>query len=99
MFKVILESQSLPEVEKQQKRIAQEAFVIMSAGGETTSRVLTTASFFLLSNKKTILARLKMELASVMVDPSMPADLKVIEKLQWLVRLSHKKAFPADHRY
>lgn len=88
LFKSILESESLPQVEKRKKRIAQEAFVIMAAGGETTGRVLTTATYFLLANKHTILARLREELATVMVNPSSRPDLRVIEKLPWLVSLN-----------
>ncbi|CAG8949922.1 hypothetical protein HYFRA_00004252 [Hymenoscyphus fraxineus] len=87
IFKVILESQSLPENEKGRKRISQEAFVVMAAGGETTGRVLTTATYFLLANDDA-LTRLKKELVEVMADNQQLASLTVLEKLPWLVSLS-----------
>lgn len=90
LFSAIIEHQNLPPVDKRQKRIAQEAFVVMAAGGETTGRVLTTTTYFLLANREIILAKLKAELEVAMLDPNVPADLKVIEKLPWLVRLRLK---------
>ncbi|KAH6662817.1 cytochrome P450, partial [Halenospora varia] len=87
VFKVILENPNLPAIDKKQKRIAQEAFVVMAAGGETTGRVLTTATYFMLANKETMLSKLKEELATVMLDPTLPADLTVVEKLPYLTAI------------
>lgn len=56
----------------------------MVAGGETTAQVLTVATFHLLKNKATALAKLKVELGNVMVDPNARVDLKTLEKLPWL---------------
>ena len=85
VFQSILASKSLPAVEKEKNRIAQEAFVVLVAGGETTARVLTTATFHLLANKGTALARLKKELFAAMEDPDVEVDVKALEQLPWLV--------------
>lgn len=55
VFLGMLASTSLPEYDKSQDRIAQDGFVVLAAGGETTSRVLNTATYHLLANKCTIL--------------------------------------------
>ena len=90
VFESILASRCLSAEEKDENRIAQEGFVLLVAGGETTARVLTTATFHLLANKETVLLRLKQELATVMVDPDMELDVKTLEQLPWLVSpLSH----------
>jgi hypothetical protein len=62
----------------------------MAAGGETTGQVLTTTTYFLLANRATILAKLIVELAVTMIDPNEPADLKIVEKVPWLVSLHPK---------
>ena len=84
IFRSILYS-SLPSAEKRRDRMAQEGFVIIAAGGETTGRVLTTATFHLLANRTTALLRLQQELAEVMEDPSYRPDLRTLEQLPWLV--------------
>ena len=85
IFQNILSSDSLSIEEKRRNRIAQDGFVVLAAGGETTGRVLTNATYHLLANKETALQRLKGELASVMPDPNMRADIKTLERLPWLV--------------
>ena len=85
LFESILEQQNLPLEEKQKKRIAQEGFVVIAAGGETTARVLTTATYFLLANKNTFLARMNDEIAAVAPDPAANVSLKTLEQLPWLV--------------
>lgn len=84
IFQSILSS-SLPADEKRRDRLAQEGFVLMSAGGETTARTLATATFHLLANAGTALRALKMELATVMEDSSSRPDLSTLERLPWLV--------------
>lgn len=74
----------MPVEEKRARRIAQEGFLIMAAGGETTARVLTTATFHLLTNKDA-LTRLKNELETIMPEPDSKVELKVLEQLTWLV--------------
>ena len=87
LFDSILENKTLPDEEKQKSRMAQEGFVAVAAGGETTARVLTTATYFLLANKTTFLARLVAELAAVAPDPTVHVSLKTLEQLPWLVSL------------
>jgi len=87
IFENILASKNLSAEEKVARRIAQEAFVVLVAGGETTARVLTTATYHLLANKETSLLRLKEELVSVMVDPDTEPDVKTLERLPWMVSL------------
>ena len=88
IFQSILSS-GLSAAEKQQNRIAQEGFVVLVAGGETTARVLATATYHLLANQDSVLLRLKDELANAMEDPNMRPDVRTLEQLPWLVRPSH----------
>ena len=80
IFKTILSSHNLPPEDKQPQRIAQEGFVVLIAGGETIAQVLTSATFHLLTNKSTALAKLKIELANVMLDPNTRVELSVLEQ-------------------
>lgn len=84
LFESILASKILSLKEKGANRVAQEGFVVLVAGGETTARVITTATFHILENKDTVLRRLKEELSTVMVDPDMNVDMRVLEQLPWL---------------
>ncbi|KAL8722842.1 MAG: hypothetical protein Q9225_000729 [Loekoesia sp. 1 TL-2023] len=86
VFESILASKGLSAKEKEADRIAQEGFVVLVAGGETTARVLTTATYHLLADKRSALKRLKEELATVMVEPDTQVPVKVLEQLPWLVR-------------
>jgi len=85
VFESILANKGLSAEEKGKNRIAQEGFVVLVAGGETTARVLTTATYHLLANRETALLRLKEELASIMPDPDTQVDVKTLEQLPWLV--------------
>ena len=85
VFQSILSSRSLPMHEKEAGRIAQEGFVVLVAGGETTARVLTTATYHLLACKGPALQKLRGELENVMVDPHDQVDVKTLEQLPWLV--------------
>ncbi|KAL8732133.1 MAG: hypothetical protein Q9181_004048 [Wetmoreana brouardii] len=84
IFESILGSKGLPSIEKEERRIAQEAFVILVAGGETTAQVLTTATYHLLTRKETALLRLKEELATAFPDRDGDIELKTLEQLPWL---------------
>ena len=88
IFDLILSSKTLPEKEKSHKRITEEAFDLLIPGGETTSRILTTATYHILANKDRVLPRLKTELSSVFVDRDNRPDVKDLEKLSWLVSVS-----------
>ena len=85
IFHSILSHKGLDTSEKQFKRIAQEGFVAIAAGGETTGRALTTATFFILANSERILPRLQQELRQVMPHPEDRPSLHELQKLPWLV--------------
>ncbi|KAL8788585.1 MAG: hypothetical protein Q9195_007229 [Heterodermia aff. obscurata] len=84
IFKTILSSRHLSREEKERDRITQEAFVVLVAGGETTARVITTASYHLLANKGTALLRLKQELATLSGNVNSRLEVKVLEQLPYL---------------
>jgi cytochrome P450 len=85
IFSSILSSRILPPEEKTTNRIAQEGFVIVVAGGETTARVLTMATFHLLANRDSALLRLRSELTLAMPDKTTRVSIKTLEQLPWLV--------------
>ncbi|KAL9050776.1 MAG: hypothetical protein Q9162_006427 [Coniocarpon cinnabarinum] len=71
--------------EKSNERVAQEGLVVIGAGGETVSRVLSCATFHILDNPGT-LARLTEELDGAFEKRSnVQFDLKKLEELVWLV--------------
>lgn len=87
LFHIINES-ALPPSEKTLKRIAQEGFALIAAGGETTARILTIATFHILANPP-VLTRLQNELKVSMVDPMELPNLGVLRELPWLVGTYH----------
>ena len=66
--------------------MSQEAFVIHMAAGDTTAHLLVNATYHLLANEDTTLAKLKKELDTVMVDPRSRPEVRTLEKLPYLVR-------------
>ena len=86
LFQCISES-SLPAHEKDEKRLAHEGVVIISAGGETTSRVLTIAVFHIWSNPS-ILRQLQEEVMTIMPETSKIPSVKALEELPYLVSSS-----------
>ncbi len=84
-FQAIISCENLPVQEKQEDRIAQEAFNLVVAAGATTAVILTTATYHLLINRNNYLARLKEELEAVMEDPHTRVDVRTLEQLPWLV--------------
>ncbi len=87
IFHTILHS-ALPPPEKTAKRLGQEGFVAIAAGGETCSRMLTLAIYYVLANRDRVLAPLMQELTTVMPTPDIQPELKALEQLPYLVRLS-----------
>lgn len=85
LFESILTSKSISDGDKQSQRVAQEGFVVIVAAGETTARMLTTATFHILANKDTVLPKLQQELNEAIPDPSIRVTLLTLEKLPWLV--------------
>lgn len=86
LFKAICES-SLPPAEKEARRIAHEAVVVIAAGSETTSRVLSITMYHLLANPD-ILERLQKEIMTVMPDAAVIPSAKAIEELPYMVFFS-----------
>ena len=86
VFQSILSSKSLSMKEKDASRIAQEGFVVLVAGGETTARVLVTSTYHLLASEPYVTQKLRDEIATVMPEPHTRVDVRVLEQLPWLVR-------------
>lgn len=98
IFRTILANPSLPPVEKVYDRISQEGVVAIAAGGETTGRALSTATFFLLSERDSMLPRLQQEVLAIMPEPSSRPTIKELERLPLLVSrtISHHRDPGAD---
>lgn len=67
-------------------RMADEAFTLLVASGDTVARTLTTAIYHLHANPAH-LQRLQEELETVMPEAQGNIDIKTLEGLPWLVRL------------
>ncbi|KAJ5788781.1 hypothetical protein N7457_003771 [Penicillium paradoxum] len=80
LFHALLESK-LPPEEKSPSRLSQEVFTVISAGGETTAKNLTTLTFHLLNNPDK-LQRLREELDRL--DPNGTASLVEYESMPYL---------------
>lgn len=89
IFLNILTNKKLDDCEKQYGRLAQEAFVALVAGGETTARALTVATYHILANHERVLPRLQEELQMVMPERDTQAHMVELERLPWLVSISH----------
>ncbi|KAI5918195.1 putative flavonoid 3-hydroxylase [Camillea tinctor] len=82
LFNAILSS-SLPASEKEADRMGQEGFEVIIAGSETTSRMLTMATYFVLSDGA-LCRKLHDELVSVMPELDSKPSLAELERLVWL---------------
>ncbi|MCJ1395080.1 hypothetical protein MMC18_007961 [Xylographa bjoerkii] len=82
VFETILSSY-MPAAEKSVGRLAHEAFVIIEAGAETTSRTLGSATYHVLSNQH-VYDRLMKELRIAIPDASKIAKVVDLEQLPWL---------------
>ncbi|KAI9760261.1 MAG: hypothetical protein M4579_001775 [Chaenotheca gracillima] len=82
VFHAILDS-PLPPSEKTVARMGDEGFGLIAAGGDTAARILSTATFHLLSNPEA-LARLKEELRQLMPDPQQLPSVVRLEEAPWL---------------
>ncbi len=87
IFRTILQS-SLPPQEKSSKRLGQEGFVAIAAGGETCARMLSNGLYYIHANKDRVLPTLLQELMEVMPAPNVQPDLKALEQLPYLVGAS-----------
>lgn len=77
---------SLPPSEKTSKRLGQEGFVAIAAGGETCARMMTNALYYILTNRERVMSTLMAELKSVMPMPDDVPELRCLEQLPYLVR-------------
>ncbi|KAJ5281024.1 cytochrome P450 [Penicillium angulare] len=87
LFDKILLSKSLPDDQKSAEFIAQSGFEVIAAGGETSARILSTATFHMLSNKDTVLARLVEELKDAALDQNTALELRTLDNLPWLTAI------------
>ena len=85
IFRTILADPTLPDAEKVYDRISHEGVVAIAAGGETTSRALATATFFVLEKRDTLLPPLLEEIMSVMPEPDSRPSIRELERLPLLV--------------
>lgn len=96
IFRTILDSPTMPPVEKEYNRISHEGVVAIAAGGETTGRALATATFFILEEREVLLPRMLEELKTVMPEPDMRPSIRDLERLPLLV--SYTAAFNYGER-
>ncbi|KAA8574347.1 hypothetical protein EYC84_005830 [Monilinia fructicola] len=82
LFDAILDS-SLPPHEKSISRLANEAFVVAVAGGETTARTLTFVIYYIHTNPR-VLERLLAEITTVMPKSSDVPSIKTLQELPYL---------------
>lgn len=79
-----MRSESLPASEKETKRLADEAMVILIAGSETTASTLAAIMYHMLSDRQAW-RRLKAELASITPYPQTPTlDTVKLDRLEYL---------------
>ncbi|PMD50091.1 cytochrome P450 [Hyaloscypha bicolor E] len=74
---------SLPPLEKELRRVIDEAFVLLISGTDTTVHALAIATYHLLANPS-ILFTLKEELKVAIPDPSSPPSWRELEQLPYL---------------
>lgn len=86
IFHTCLKS-SLPLREKTSKRLGQEGFVAIAAGGETCGRMMTNAIYYILANRDRVMPPLMEELMSVMPTRDTQPLLRDLEQLPYLVSL------------
>ncbi|KAF2720101.1 cytochrome P450 [Polychaeton citri CBS 116435] len=83
IFHEIIRSDTLPDSEKQTKRLADEAMVFLFAGSETTASTLCAIMYQMLSDRKAF-NRLKAELASVTPANESIPDAAKLDQLEYL---------------
>ncbi|KAI5201242.1 hypothetical protein E4T38_06142 [Aureobasidium subglaciale] len=82
-----LRNGKLPAIEQEPRRLIDEANILMIAGGEAITQLLTIVSYHLLDNPH-ILVRLREELDNVMPRPDSPITWCELEKLPYLKPVS-----------
>lgn len=84
IFHDLLSSEILSPREKSVERLAQEGQIVVQAGTLTTSWALTIATFFLVKQRDTTLAKLRRELIRAIPDPNAVVPLAALEQLPYL---------------
>lgn len=85
-----LSDPSVPPQERSPQRIADEAVTLLGAGTETTTRVLTLATYYVFRDKA-LLLKLRDEIKTVMISSTMEPSWPDLAQLPHLVSI----AFPA----
>ena len=92
VFRTIRNS-ALPPHEKSLDRLAQEAFTVTVAAGESTARMLELGVYYILTNPS-VLARVQEEAAKAMPDVANTPSTKSLEDIPYLVRRRPKLPLP-----
>lgn len=75
---------NLPADEKLPQRLVDEAKILIAAGGEAITQLLTIISYHLLDNPE-ILSKLQAELLTVLPEPDSAVTCAQLERLPYLV--------------
>ncbi|KAL2206994.1 cytochrome protein [Sarocladium strictum] len=84
IFRTIVTSEKIPDTDKGSERMADEAWGILVAGGDTTAKVLANLMFFLCQNRSTILEKLRKELKKVTHDGEIRPPLRELQHVPLL---------------
>ena len=87
----------LPAAEKEPRRMLEEGLSIISAGSETAANILVVTHFHLPSSPD-VLAKLQAELREALPSVESPVELRVVEKLPYLVSLRNSVVYPATNK-
>ena len=82
-YRAILSS-TLPDIDKQPDRVAQEVLTLLVGGSATTMRVMLRVMYHVNSTPG-VLGRLTETLDAVMTTPTASPELEVLEKQEYLV--------------
>ena len=91
IFHEMLQS-NIPESEKETRRLADEAMVVLIAGMETTAQTLAAITYRLLTNPP-ILKHLKKELENALPNPTELPEASKLDGLPYLVSLVYSPSF------
>lgn len=75
----------------------EEGLSIISAGSETAANILVVTHFHLPSSPD-VLAKLQAELREALPSVESPVELRVVEKLPYLVSLRNSVVYPATNK-
>lgn len=81
-----LRNGKLPESEKKKQRLIDEGNILIAAGGEALTQLLTIVSFYLLENPR-VLRILQEELQTIMPESTSRVMWKDLEALPYLVSM------------